>query len=326
MPNDNLPESKHFALKPLKDGVYACIHKPGGAAYSNAGIIDLGDRTLLMDAFDTLVAGRDLRQTAEALFGRPVETITLTHAHSDHWIGASVFDASTTLLANKTTRQVCLEWGAQIVKDFQNPTEWEEWLTETEEQLRTEEDERVRVGLKNSITHIRYVMAEMAEFQPRYADQTFDDTVAFQGNMRNAELRSLGRGHSEDDAVLLLPQDRIAFIGDIGFFAAQPFLGFCDIDLYREQLLFFQDSDFQILVPGHGPVGGKDDIALQLEYFDVMEDLVGKVAQRGASFEEAVQITLPEPFDKWLIGGMARFEVNVRYLFARFGGEVPEEE
>lgn len=326
MPNDNLLESKHFTLKPLTNGVYACIHKPGGAAYSNAGIIDLGGRTLLVDALDTLVAGRDLRQTAEALFERPVETIILTHAHSDHWIGASVFDASTTLLASKTTRQVCLEWGAEIMEEFQDPTEWEEWLKEAEEQLRTEQDERVRVGLENSITHTRYVMAEMAEFQPRYADETFEDAVTFQGSKRNAELHSLGRGHSEDDAVLLLPQDRIAFIGDIGFFDKQPFLGFCDIDLYRKQLLFFKDSDFQVLVPGHGPVGGKDDIALQLKYFDVMEDLVGKVAQRGGSFEEAMQITLPEPFDKWLIGGMERFEVNMRYLFARFGGEVPEEE
>ena len=212
------------------------------------------------------------------------------------------------------------------MEEFQNPSEWEERLKEAGEQLRTEQDERVRVGLENSITHTRYVMAEMAEFQPRYADETFEDTFTFQGSKRNAELRSLGRGHSEDDAVLLLPQDRIAFIGDIGFFDTQPFLGFCDIDLYRKQLLFFKDSDFQVLVPGHGPVGGKDEIALQLKYFDVMEDLVGKVAQRGDSFEEALQITLPEPFDKWLIGGMERFEVNVRYLFARFGGEVPEEE
>jgi len=257
---------------------------------------------------------------------RPVETIILTHAHSDHWIGASVFDASTTLLASKTARQVCIEWGAEIMEGFQNPTEREEWLKEAEKQLQTEQDERVRIGLENSITRTRYIMAEMAEFQPRYADQTFEDTVTFQGSKRNADLRSLGRGHSEDDAVLLLPQDRIAFIGDIGFFDSQPFLGFCDIDLYREQLLFFQDSGFQVLVPGHGPVGGRDAITLLLKYFNVMEDLIGKVAQRGGSFEEAMQITLPEAFDKWLIGGMERFEINVRYLFARFGGEVPEEE
>ena len=87
----------------------------------------------------------------------------------------------------------------------------------------------------------------------------------------------------------------------------------------------FQDPDFRILVPGHGPVGGGHDIALQLQYFDVLEDLVGQVAGSGGSFEEALQVSLPGPFDAWLMGGMARFEANVRYLFARLGGEVPEE-
>jgi glyoxylase-like metal-dependent hydrolase (beta-lactamase superfamily II) len=147
----------------------------------------------------------------------------------------------------------------------------------------------------------------------------------FQGSKRNAELRSLGRGHSEDDTVLFLPQDKIAFIGDIGFFDTQPFLGFCDIDLYRWQMQLLQDSDYLVLVPGHGPVGNKDDIELQFEYMNVIEELVGKVAQSGGSFEEAMQIGLPDPFDQWLIGGMGRFESNVRYLFAYFGGEVPEE-
>jgi glyoxylase-like metal-dependent hydrolase (beta-lactamase superfamily II) len=130
---------------------------------------------------------------------------------------------------------------------------------------------------------------------------------------------------TDDDAVLLLPEDKIAFIGDVGFFDSQPFLGFCEIDLYRKQMVFFQDSDYRVLVPGHGPVGNyQDDIELQIKYLDVMEDLVGEVVQRGGSFEEAMQITLPKPFDKWLMGGMGRFESNVRYLFAHFGRELPE--
>jgi hypothetical protein len=71
MPEDRLlevrfAESKHFTLRSLTRGVYACIHKPGGAAFSNAGIIDLGSRTLVLDTFHTRAAGRDLRQTAAA--------------------------------------------------------------------------------------------------------------------------------------------------------------------------------------------------------------------------------------------------------------------
>jgi len=326
MPKSNLKESVHFTLEPLTIGVYACVNKPGGAAYSNAGIIDLGDRTLIVDAFDTMAAGRDLRQAAEALFDRQVDTILLTHPHSDHWMGASVFDSTTKLMATSKTRQVCMEWGEEIEKDFENLEEWEEWVQEMETQLEAETDEQVRTGLENSLIRTRYVMAEMAEFQPRYADKTFEDVVKYHGVGRNVEFRSFGRGHSEEDAALLLPEDGIAFIGDIGFFATQPFLGFCELELYRKQMQYFLESEYEVLVPGHGPIGnGKDDMALQLSYLEIMEELIGKVVQRGGSFEEAKQIELPEPFDTWIVGGKGRFDANVRYLFGHLGGKVPEE-
>jgi cyclase len=91
----NSEASQHFRVEELASGVYACIHKSGGGAYSNAGIVDLGDQTIVVDAFDTMIAGRALRQTAEALLGRPVDRLVLTHPHSDHWIGASEFDQMT---------------------------------------------------------------------------------------------------------------------------------------------------------------------------------------------------------------------------------------
>jgi FKBP-type peptidyl-prolyl cis-trans isomerase 2 len=50
MATEDLFPSKHFDLEQLEDGVYVAIHKPSGAAYSNAGIIDLGDQTIVIDA------------------------------------------------------------------------------------------------------------------------------------------------------------------------------------------------------------------------------------------------------------------------------------
>ena len=44
-----LPESKHFRIEHMTEGVYAVIHIDGGAAIGNAGIVDLGDRTLVYD-------------------------------------------------------------------------------------------------------------------------------------------------------------------------------------------------------------------------------------------------------------------------------------
>lgn len=43
--------SAHFQLHELADGVFAAIHREGGAAQSNAGIIDLGEQVLIFDTF-----------------------------------------------------------------------------------------------------------------------------------------------------------------------------------------------------------------------------------------------------------------------------------
>lgn len=318
-------ESKHFDLISLVDGVYACIHKAGGAAFSNAGIIDLGDRTLLVDAFNTVAAGRDLRAAAEALFNRPVSAVVLTHFHDDHWIGASAFDAATLLLASSPTREACSEAAAELVESFKDRAAWAAELRKAEAQLTSETDERRRVSLVNGISRTRYTMAEMTEFAPRSADVAFGGPLTFHGSKRTADVRSLGRGHSLDDAVLLLPQDGVAFLGDIGFFDTQPFMAYCEIDLYRKQLKSFLDSEFRVFVPGHGVVGGKPEVERELAYFDVLEDLVGRVVRRGGSLEEAAQIALPAPFDAWLFGGMNRFTANVGFMYKHLGGQVPEE-
>ena len=326
MSQKQVRESTHFDLIPLCDGVYACVHKAGGAASSNAGIIDLGVRTLVVDAFNTVAAGRDLRATAEALLGRPVSALALTHWHDDHWIGASAFGAETLFLASEPTRAACFEEAAELVESYQDRAPWEAELAKMEAQLETETDERKRVGLMNGISRTRYTMAEMADFQPRFADAALAGAMTFHGTKRTAEVRSLGRGHSADDAVVLLPQDGVAFAGDIGFFDTQPFMAYCDIDLYRKELRFFLDSDFCVLVPGHGVVGGKPEVERELAYFDVLEDLVGKVVKKGGSLEAASQIALPSPFDRWLFGGMSRFAMNVRFMYKHLGGELPAEE
>jgi hypothetical protein len=185
-----MPESNHFGLEPLASGAYACIHKPGGAAYSNAGIVDLGGRTLVIDAMHTLAAGRDLCRTAEALFGRPADTLLLTHAHGDHWIGASVFPAGTALLATGIARQGCLEWGPRFLEDHQNPAAWQEWLSAIEERLKTEQDERVRAGLEQTIAFIGHMTAELADYRPRYVDRTFEDELTLRGDWRSVQART----------------------------------------------------------------------------------------------------------------------------------------
>lgn len=109
-------------------------------------------------------------------------------------------------------------------------------------------------------------------------------------------------------------------MGDLGFFQCQPFMGSCNPELWKAQLDGMEQSDFETFVPGHGPLGTKADIALQLRYINYLEDLVARIVSEGGSVEEALRQSLPEPFDDWLLGGMARFEANVRASYERQSG------
>ena len=90
--NRTLPTSEHFKLDRIAEGVYVAIAIEGGLARCNAGIVDLGDQTLLFDTFMTPQAAQDLRAAAEGLTGRPVTYVINSHAHSDHWPAKSRFD------------------------------------------------------------------------------------------------------------------------------------------------------------------------------------------------------------------------------------------
>lgn len=316
-----LSTSEHFELKQIAEGVYAAIAIAGGGARSNAGIIDLGDHTLIFDTFLTPTAAEDLRAAAEHLTGRLATYVINSHAHSDHWCGNQVFASHAPIIATHQTWEMIpmmMDYMEQLKED---PSELEKEVQEDEERLKTETDARRRKALEASIGRGRHVLASLPTLEFRLPNQTFEGTLVFHGPKRRVELLTEGKGHTDSDAYLVLPEERIMFMGDLGFFQTQPFMGSCDPAAWMAQLESMQQSNVETFVPGHGPLGTKADIALQMEYITALEELVAQVIQEGGSVEKALQWPLPAQFDGWLVGEMARFERNVRSSYERLSGK-----
>ena len=108
-------EYTHFSIHTLADGIHAAIHKEGGAAYSNSGIIDLGDSTLVFDTFDMAVAAKELLVAAEELTKRSPAWVVNSHKHGDHWGGNQVFAGQAVILATHQTRAGMLDWGEELM-------------------------------------------------------------------------------------------------------------------------------------------------------------------------------------------------------------------
>jgi glyoxylase-like metal-dependent hydrolase (beta-lactamase superfamily II) len=201
-----------------------------------------------------------------------------------------------------------------------NPSEWEEEIQGEKERLETESDPRWRASIEASIARMSHLQKALPKLEFRLPDQTFDGNLVFHGASRRAELLTQGVGHTDSDTYLVLPDEQIMFMGDLGFFASQPFMGWCDPRAWTAQVEAMQQSDIEVFVPGHGPLGGKEDLALQNQYIAWIQEMVTRVVREGGSIEDALQQPAPEPFDAWLADGMARFEANVHTLFEHLGG------
>jgi len=319
-----LSTSVHFTLEQLADGVYAAIATPEGAAYSNAGIVDMGDHTLIFDTFDAPQAAQDLRSAAERLTGRPATYVIISHWHPDHWSGNQAFAGHATIIATHRTLEEMRPVAQEIAESGLDPSELEQAIRDNQARLETETDERWRAGLVRSISRLRHSLEALPTLSVHLPDLTFETRLVFHGSRRSADLLTWGAGHTSSDCLLVLPEERITFAGDLAFFCSQPFMPYCDPQAWIICLDKLEQLAVDTFVPGHGPLGTMTDIALQRQYLVMLEETVADAIKAGRAVEETLQQPLPPPFDAWLMGGMGRFEANVQFLYQRLSAPHPE--
>ncbi len=220
--------SRHFRLEQLAEGVYACINADGGWAIGNAGIIDLGNRTLVFDAFVSTDAARDLRKAAENLTGRPVHAVINSHYHNDHIWGNQVFDSGADIISSAQTRELIATEGPKEVQDFRDVSQ--KRLESLEAQYAEAHDETVKASLRMWMGEFQGVIATLPELNVRLPNLVFNNELTFVGPKRSARLIAYEGGHSASDAILHLPEDGIVFMGDLLFIEAHPYLSEGDAD------------------------------------------------------------------------------------------------
>ena len=105
------------------------------------------------------------------------------------------------------------------------------------------------------------IAQSLAGLKMRLPDITFKDSMWIHGSARSVELMECPHAHTTSDAVMILPSERIAFMGDILFVNRHPWFGDGDPDSLKKHLQRFYDNDsLQRFVPGRGTVAGKESL------------------------------------------------------------------
>ena len=314
---DPLPVSDHFALTELARGVYAALGREGSPTFSNAGIVDLGQQTLVFDAFELPEAGADLRAAAEELTGRRISYLVISHSHSDHTLGSQAFGPEVTVVSAPAIRDEIAASTGWVWHYKEHPEELEDVLQGERERLAAATDPDLRASIARTITRLEHLQAALPSLELRLPDLLFDTRLVLHGTQRRAELRTVAPGHTVCDVYLSLPDEGIIFLGDLGFFQSQPFAVFADLPAWTAFLEKMEGTGVEVFVPGHGPLGTRKDLVLLRQYLAALQQMVARVVSEGGSVEDALKGYLPPPFESWIRANPSRWEGNVRSLYEK---------
>ncbi len=89
-----------------------------------------------------------------------------------------------------------------------------------------------------------------------------DETQVFLGG-KEVRAKYLGRGHTNGDAVIYFPAERVVHTGDL-FVVGTPFIDYSNggtLLAWDETIAQILQLDFDLVIPGHGAVSKKADLA-----------------------------------------------------------------
>ncbi len=141
------------------------------------------------------------------------------------------------------------------------------------------------------------LMAELAEVAIDPPDRTFTRTAALEVGDRAVELRHLGRGHTDNDIVVLVPDAAVLFAGDLVEVGAPPsFSDAYPLD-WPGTLGLLLDLVGGPVVPGHGEVSDRTHVEGQLGDIAAVASAARRTHADGGGPEDAAALVdrFPEP-------------------------------
>lgn len=294
---DTFAGSKHFRLSQVAEGVFAAISTPGTGSVANAVIIDLGDKTLVVDTFNTVQAALDLQAAATHLSGNQVSYVINTHWHSDHTSGNQLFAPTAQIISTSTTREIMATFGKdRLARQLSNPEPIYQAINELEKKIQQETDEKLKKEMQwENASDVEY-MTMLPDLVYTLPTVTFDGQMNIHGSVRSVQVITYGGGHTQSDAFVYLPKEKIAIMGDLVISKHQPVMMYANPKEWLSILERVELLDIETIVPGHGEVCSMKELHEVKGYINDLSTLVTETVQSGNCIDD---ISVPRAYQDW---------------------------
>ena len=275
-------------LKQLAPNVYAYCQSLDVARpvdIANAGMIAGPDHLLAIDAMAWPLHVKAFIAASKQATGKNFGRLLNTHQHSDHVMGNQYF-APAEIVSHEYCR-------GEVLK--MKGTRW----PKTEGQ------------------------ADGGEaFIPTPPTVTINDRMTYYYGDLQVNFMWVGRpAHTWGDIMVHLPQHKILFAGDIAFHYVTPVAQSGHVSSWIETVDKVLDMpDVETIVPGHGLLGGKKELADMREYLVILKREARKRFDAGVSAGRAAAEIDMGKYELW--ARSERAATNVVRLYAEFDGTI----
>lgn len=127
---------------------------------------------------------------------------------------------------------------------------------------------------------------DIAESKLKVPNVIFDEKFVLDDGTQRIEFYFFGHAHTSGDTFAYLPKHKLLCTGDACVNGAFNFMGHSDSASWIRALERAQQLDVNWVLPGHGPIAGKDLLETQKRYFVELRQYVKKGIDANQDFNE----------------------------------------
>jgi cyclase len=325
-----------YRLSQLAPGVHLAIRDVGqGAADSNVLIIINESDVIVVDANIFPSSAKQMIAEIRKLTKNPVRYVINTHNHSDHHYGNEEYVKAfpgVEIIAHPRTREIVIS--SDIPSLARNMTEeYPKQAGAIRNALRTgrksngaEVTPAERVYFDETLKLYDFFLSDAKGMSVLPATLTVADSLVLHRGRRSIIVKHLGRGNTEGDLVVYLPQERLLATGDL---VVHPIpygiqSSFRDWPATMRKL---RGLDVATLVPGHGEVQRDWKYVDQLvAVIESLRDQVAAAVARGADLEATRKAVNLDSLRKVFTGGDVKLQQSFDGNFVYAGVEAAYKE
>ncbi|MGV7220880.1 MAG: MBL fold metallo-hydrolase [Nitrospinales bacterium] len=241
----------------IQKGIYAIVDKDGSE--SNSTIILTSKGVIVVDTRPTPIEANKVMAEIRKHTELPIIFTINTHFHGDHTFGNQVFDESISIIAHKNVRKALIsKFGAQHLELFKT-----------------------------------FGIPGMDEVRITPPNLVYEKSMNIDLGGFHLELIHSGKGHTDGDTYIYMNSMRTIITGDLVMNKKIPFMGHAYINEWISSLVKMENLDAEIIIPGHGPVGGKPIVTQMKHYLMKLKDLVIRQIEDGKSLKETQDFVRP---------------------------------